>query len=121
MKNLKTFEQFIGGMNEEAIKAGEDSEVVIDDMITTNGTEISSEELLGIIVSSETEEEAADKMYDKFGQLAFSTEDIETVKKYWNDVQAEKKEKEKEAEDEAGGDGEGEDAAGDAEDMTKDL
>ena len=121
MKNLKTFEQFIGGMNEEAIKAGEDSEIVINDLTTTNGTEISSEELLGLIVSSETEEELTDKMYDKFGQLSFSKEDIETVKKYWNDVNAEKKEKEKEAEDDAKGDGEGEDAAGDAEDMAKDL
>lgn len=108
MKNLKTFEQFIGRMNEEAIKAGEESKVVIADMITTNGTEISSEEILGIVISSETEEEIPDKMYDKFGQTAFSTEDIETVNKYWNEIQAEKKEKEKEAEKEAEG-GEGED------------
>lgn len=105
MKNLKTFEQFIGTANEAAIKAGEESEVVIDDMITTNGTEISSEEILGIVISSSTEQEASDKMYDKFGQLAFSTEDIETVKKYWNDIQAEKKEQEKEAEDEGGEEG----------------
>ena len=36
MKQLLTFEQFLQGSNktnEEAIKAGEDSEVVIDDMI----------------------------------------------------------------------------------------
>jgi hypothetical protein len=106
MKNLKTFEQFIISVNEDAIKAGEESEVVIDDMITARGKEISSEELLGIVISSETEEEVVDKMYDKFGQLSFATEDIEKVKKYFNDYQAELKEKEKEAEKEAeGGDG----------------
>jgi hypothetical protein len=107
MKNLKTFEQYWSSITEDAIKAGEESEVVIDDMITTDGTEISSEEILGIVISSETEEETVDKMYDKFGQLSFSTEDIEKIKKYFNDYQAEVKEKEKEAEKEAdGGDGE---------------
>ena len=102
MKQLLTFEQFLQGSNktnEEAIKAGEDSEVVIDDMITTDGTEISSEEILGILISSETEEEVKDKMYDKFGQTAFAGEDISKVISYYNEIQAEKKEKEKEEED----------------------
>lgn len=103
MKRVKLFEQFI---SEDAINANPDSEVVIDDMITHDGTEISSEEILGIIVSADNEEQAVDKMYDKFGQTAFSEEDISTIKKYWNDLSAEEKEAEKEAEEEAeGGDG----------------
>jgi len=102
MKQLLTFEQFLQGSNktnEGTIKSGEDSEVVIDDMITTNGTEISSEEILGILISSESEEEIKDKMYDKFGQTAFAVEDISKVLAYYNEIQAEKKEKEKEKED----------------------
>ena len=124
MKTLLTFEQFLSNSNktnEEAIKAGEESDVVIDDMITRDGTEISSEELLGIIVSSETEEEAVDKMYDKFGQTAFSEEDISKLKAYWNEVETEKKEKEKEEEKEKEGEGDGADAAGDIESQIADL
>ena len=103
MKTLMTFEQFL---TEDSVKAGQDSEVVIKDMITYDGTEISSEEILGLVVSSESEEEMIEKSYEKFGNTAFSEEDISTLKKYWNDYSAEQKEKEKEAEEEA------EDAAG---------
>lgn len=125
MKKLLTFEQFASNKaaetNEEAIKAGEESEVVIDDMTTHDGTEISSEELLGIIVSSETEEEAVDKMYDKFGQTAFSEEDISKLKAYWNEVDAEKKEKEKEEEKKKEEGGDGADAGGDIQDELDNL
>ena len=120
MNKILTFEQFLSGAtktNEDAIKAGEESEVVIDDMITTNGTEISSEELLGIVISSETEEEVKDKMYDKFGQTTFAEEDISKVVGYWNEYQAEIKEKEKEAEKEKEGDG----GLGDTGDLAADL
>lgn len=116
MKTLLTFEQFLSGSkqtNEDAIKAGEESEVVIDDMITTNGTEISSEELLGIIISSETEEEVKDKLYDKFGQTTFAEADISKVVAYYNEYQTEIKEKEKEEEkkkEEGGADGESTDS-----------
>lgn len=110
MKKLMTFEQFV---SEDAINANPDSEVVIDDMITHDGTEISSEEILGIVVSADNEEQAVDKMYDKFGQTAFSEEDISTIKKYWNDLSAEEKEAEKEAES-------GDDAEG-GEDIDTDL
>lgn len=112
---LKTFEQFI---NEAAIKAGEDSEVVIQDMITRDGTEISSEEILGLVVSSGSEEEMAEKAYDKFGNTAFAEEDIMLLKKYWNDYSAEKKEAEKEAEKDAEGDGTD---GGDVDDATAGL
>ena len=110
---IKTFEQFVA---EEAINAGPESEVVIDDMITHNGTEISSEEILGIVISSETEEEVKDKMYDKFGQTTFAEADISKVVGYWNAYQAEIKEKEKEEEKKKEG-GEG----GDTADLMADL
>lgn len=99
---IKTFEQFIA-IKEDAINAGPESEVVIDDMITTNGTEISAEEILGIIVSSDNEKQVETKIREKYGELAFSTEDISIIKKYWNDYSAENKEKELEAEKEAEG------------------
>ena len=111
MNTLKTFEQFVSA-NEEAINAGPESEVVVDDMITTNGTKISSEEILGIVVSSDNEKQLVDKMYDKFGQTSFSEEDISTLKKYWNDYSAENKEEELEKEKE-GGEGEGDDPLAD--------
>lgn len=97
---LKTFEQFV---NEAAIKAGPESEIVIQDMITRNDTEISAEEILGLVVSCESEEEMAEKAYDKFGNAAFSEEEIMLLKKYWNDYSAEQKEKEAEAEKEEEG------------------
>lgn len=104
MKTLKTFEQFVAA-NEEAINAGPESEVVIDDMVTTDGTEISSEEILGIVVSSDNEKQVEDKMYDKFGNTSFSEEDISILKKYWTDYSAENKEAELEKEkEEEGGD-----------------
>lgn len=97
---LKTFEQFV---NEAAIKAGPESEIVIQDMITRNDTEISAEEILGLVVSCDSEEEMAEKAYDKFGNAAFSEEEIMLLKKYWNDYSAEQKEKEAEAEKEEEG------------------
>tara|TARA_R110000772_G_scaffold65007_1_gene145144 strand:- start:1489 stop:1833 length:345 start_codon:yes stop_codon:yes gene_type:complete len=112
MKHVKLFEDFI---KEEAIKAGPESEVTINDMTTTNGTEISSEEILGIIVSSDAEENAVDKMYDKFGQTSFSEEDMSTFKAMYNEYYAEVKELEKEAEEEA------DVTATDGEDPTADL
>ena len=102
-KNIKTFEAFV---KEEAINAGPESEVVIDDLITHNGTEISSEEILGIIISSDNDKQVEDKIREKYGELAFSTEDISKIVQYYNDYSAEQKEKELEAEKEAEG-GEG--------------
>ena len=98
MKHVKLFEEFI---NENSVKAGQESDVVIKDMITQDGTEISSEEILGLVVSSESEEEMVEKLYDKYGNTTFSEEDMSTLKAYWNEYSAENKEKEMEAEKEA--------------------
>jgi hypothetical protein len=111
--NIKSFDEFAGPANEEAINAGPESEVVIDDLITTDGTEISSEEILGIIVSSDNEKQVEDKMYDKFGQTSFSEEDMSTIKTYYNEYSTENKEEELEKEKEAEEGGEGEGGGGD--------
>ena len=110
MKHVKLFEEFI---NEDSVKAGKESDIVIKDMITQDGTEISSEEILGLVVSSESEEEMVEKMYDKYGNTTFSEEDMSTLKGYWNEYSAEQKEKEVEAEKEAEEDAGGEDPLAD--------
>lgn len=104
MKYVKLFEEFI---NEDSVKAGQESDVVIKDLITQDGTEIASEEILGLVVSSESEEEMVEKLYDKYGNTTFSEEDMSTLKEYWNEYSAEQKEKELEAEKEADGDDDG--------------
>ena len=101
---IKTFEHFMA-ITEAAINAGPESEVVVNDMITTNGTEISSEEILGLVVSSDNEKALEDRLRSKYDKLTFSKEDISTIIKYWNEYSAEIKEKELEAEkEEEGGD-----------------
>lgn len=104
MKYIKLFEQFI---KEEAMKPGKDSEIVIDDVSLENGKTISSAEIVGAIVNSETELELEDFFYTKYGQNAFKQGELATIKKYWSEYQTETKEAESEAEKEAkGGDSE---------------
>lgn len=110
MKRLHTFEQFISKLSEGTVSPP-DSNHEIEDMITHDGTEISGEEILGIILSCEGENEVEDKLYDKFGQTAFTTEDISKVLAHYNKYKAEikkkeqeEKDKEKEGGDEGGGD-----------------
>lgn len=98
---LFTFAQFI---NEGSVKVGEVDDVIIDDMTTYDGTEISAEEILGMVVSNETEDDMVDAAYQKYGQMAFSKEDISNLQKAWNDYNADKKEAELEAEKEKEGD-----------------
>jgi hypothetical protein len=107
MKKVKLFEEFI---NEGSLQTGESGDVTIKDMTTYSGKEISAEEILGLIVSNKTEDDMIDAVYKKYGQTTFSEEDISTLRKDWNDYNADKKEAELEAEKEkeegAKGDGE---------------
>ena len=126
MKKVKLFEEFI---NEGSLETGESGNVTIKDMTTYNGKEISAEEILGLIVSNKTEDDMIDAVYKKYGQTTFSEEDISTLRKDWNDYNADKKEaeleKEKEEEEKEsgaaddGGDGENKDAS--ADDAMKEL
>lgn len=105
MKKLKTFEEFSEELNaphidEDAIEAGEDSKVVIDDVTLDSGSEIKSTEILGAILSSKTEKEFKQYFYDQYGNGAFTDEDMSTLLKFFLDYEEEKNAKELEAEEE---------------------
>ena len=108
MRIIKTFEEFTNSLQEDAIDAGEDSKVVIDDVSLDSGKEIKSTEILGAIMSSKSEKEFKEYFYDEYGNTAFTEEDIFTLVKFFNDYQEKTAEKEKEEEKEAEG---GEDGA----------
>ena len=57
---IKKFNEFVNGVEEDAVKAGEDSDVVIDDITLDSGEEIKGAEILGVIIDSETEKEFKD-------------------------------------------------------------
>jgi hypothetical protein len=103
MRIIKTFEEFTGSLKEDAINAGEDSKVVVDDVTLDSGKEIKSTEILGAIMSTKTEKEFKEYFYDVYGNTAFTEEDIFTLVKFFNDYREEKAEKEKEEEKEAEG------------------
>jgi hypothetical protein len=101
MKHIKLFEEFI----KEATNVTPDSKIVVDDYKTDNGKEIKSTEIVGAIVSSETEKEFEDYFYDTYGNGEFTTNDMSTLKKYYLDyeteivaAETEEEEAEKEAE-----------------------
>ena len=54
MKIIKTFEDFI---TEDALRAGEDSKVIIDDITLDSGPTIRAAEILGAITASMTDDE----------------------------------------------------------------
>jgi pyruvate/2-oxoglutarate dehydrogenase complex dihydrolipoamide acyltransferase (E2) component len=105
---IKKFNEFVNGIEEDAVKAGEDSDVVIDDITLDSGEEIKGAEILGVIIDSETEKEFKDYFYNEYGNGAFTEADIMTLVKFYNEYQeeknAEKAEKEKEEEDAAAAD-----------------
>jgi hypothetical protein len=99
MKYLRLFEQFIKE-TADSVLAGDDSKVEIDSIITVKGKEISAQEVLGAIISSDTEKEIEQYFYDKYGEGSFSIEAMSAIKKAYNDYKAEQAEKEKEEEKE---------------------
>jgi hypothetical protein len=100
MKHVKLFEQFIKE-TKDSVLAGEESKVEIDSVITSKGKNISAQEILGAIISSDTEKEIEQYFYDKYGEGSFSIEAMSSIKKSFNDYRAEQAEKEKEEEKEA--------------------
>lgn len=102
MKRIKLFEEFI---KEEATQVTPDSDVVVDDYTTDAGVEIKSTEIVGVIVSSESEKEFTDHFYAEYGNGAFTENDLNTLIKYYNEYQEELNAAEVEAEEaEDGGD-----------------
>jgi len=98
MKHVKLFEQF-HNINEGAMKVTPESKVEIDDYTTDDGVEIKSSEIVGIVSSSKTEKEFTDYFYNTYGQGAFTTNDIETLTKYFMEFEEELVAAETEAEE----------------------
>jgi hypothetical protein len=99
MKHIKLFEQFI---KERAMRPNPDSDVVVDDIELENETIISAAEIVGVILNTETEKEAEDFFYKKYGENAFKQGEMAKIKEIWNEYNAEEKEKEAEEEKEDG-------------------
>ena len=95
MKHVKLFEDFL---LEKAMKPDSESEITIDDITLEDETVISSAEVVGAIINSESEQELEDFFYGKYGQNAFKQGELAEIKKYWNEYQAEVKEKDAEEE-----------------------
>ena len=113
MEIYKTFETFLNSrVDEEALKAGEESEIYIDDMTLDSGSTIKSAEILGAITSKPTEKEFKQYFYDEYGEGAFAEGEIDQLVKMFNDYQTEKAEQEKEADKEESGDDEEDPLAG---------
>ena len=108
MKIIKTFEEFI---QEDSLKAGEESKVYVEDLTLDSGKTIKSAEILGAITASATENDFKDYFFKEYGQDAFAEGEMDILTKYFLDKSAEEAEEEKEAEKEGeeGGEGEEED------------
>jgi len=112
MRIIKTFNEFTGSMYEDAIDAGEDSKVVIDDITLDSGKEIKSTEILGVILSSKSEKEFKEYFYKEYGNTGFTEEDMFTLVKFYSEHSEEEAEAEKEAEKESDGGAEEDPLAG---------
>lgn len=109
-KIIRTFEEFIG---EDALKAGEDSKIYVEDVTLDSGKTIKSAEILGAITASQTESEFKDYFYREYGNDAFAEGEMDILLAYFLDKSAEDAEEEKEAEGEADAEGEEEDPLAD--------
>lgn len=105
MRIFKTFEEFI---QEDSLKAGEESKVYVEDLTLDSGATIKSAEILGAITASATENDFKDYFFNEYGNDAFAEGEMDILVKYFLDKSAEEAEEEKEEEKEAEGGGEGE-------------
>ena len=110
MKHLQSFKEY-SKITEDAIEVGDDSDVIVDDILLDSGEKIKSAEIIGVINTSKTEKEFKEYFYKEYGNNAFTEEDMQTLLKYFLEVETEKTEKETE-EEEAGEGGEGEGGEG---------
>ena len=97
MKIIKTFEKFI---SEDALKAGEDSKIYVEDLTLDSGETIKSAEILGAITASKTESEFKDYFYKEYGNDAFAEGEMDILLAFYLDKSAEDAEEEKEEEGE---------------------
>lgn len=98
-KNKSDFESDV---SEEAIEVTPDSKVVVDDYLLDDAeTEIKSTEIIGAIVSANSEDEFLDHFYKEYGNGAFTETDIAKLIAYYQDYREEVNAAETEAEEEA--------------------
>jgi hypothetical protein len=107
MKIYNKFESFI----KEALKAGEESDVYVDDYTLDSGDTIKAAEILGAIKTSPTEKEFKQYFFDEYGEGSFASGELDKLTKFFNEVKSE--EKEDEAEDDAGSSEDGGEDGGD--------
>ena len=99
-KNKGDFET----VNEEAVEVTPDSKVVVDDYLLDDAeTEIKSTEIIGAIVSANSEDEFLDHFYKEYGNGAFTETDIAKLLAYYQEYREEVNAEETEAEEEAEG------------------
>ena len=102
---IKTYNEYLNESQLSSIKAGDDSNVTVSDQKTIDGKVISAQEILGQIISAETEDEFKAYFYDKYGSTKFDTAAISQMTTSYNEYYKEQAEKEKEEEEEeTGGD-----------------
>lgn len=101
MKIYNTFESFI----KEALKAGEESDVYVDDYTLDSGDTIKAAEILGAIKASPTEKEFKQYFFDEYGEGSFASGELDKLTKFFNEVKAEEKEEEADQEEESGEEG----------------
>ena len=97
-------------VSEGAMTVTPESDVKVDDYTTDAGELIKAAEIVGAIVSSETEKEFTDYFYDQYGLSAFTENDIATLVTSYNeyveevtDAETEAEEDEEQADKTAGG------------------
>ena len=103
MKKVRLYEDFIA---EDAKTVTPDSDVKVDDFLTDDGLELKSQEIIGAIVSSETEKEFKEYFFDQYGNTTFTEADIQNLITMYNEYleeitakETEEEEKEKEEEE----------------------
>ena len=110
MKIFKTFEEFVA---EDALKAGEESDIYVEPVKLDSGPEIKSAEILGAITASKTEKEFKDYFFKEYGNDAFAEGEMDILVKYYLDKETEDAEADKEAEKEEEKEAEGGEGGGD--------
>jgi hypothetical protein len=113
MEIYRTFESFIKKVNEDALKAGEESDVYIDDYTLDSGETIKSAEILGAIQAYQTEKEFQQYFFDEYGEGSFASGELDKLTKFFNEVKAEEKEEDADSEKEEKKGDEGGDEGGD--------
>ena len=89
-------------VNEEAVEVTPDSKVVVDDYLLDDAeTEIKSTEIIGAIVSANSEDEFLGHFYKEYGNGAFTETDIAKLIAYYQEYREEVNAAETEAEEEA--------------------